>query len=183
MIAVHLHRADAERKLGGVGVAERTLGPAREAVILLDHLVADLDLRAFCPGPFHRAVRRRSGRRSRRRCSRASIGRRIPACRGIAGSGGCAGFEPLSALGIAAFHVHREGFHEHGAIGELPARRGAGGRLRIGDFIEADLAVAGDGDEAFLDGMIAPELGVDGIGNDAGGDLVILRRGERSRSR
>ena len=52
--------------------------------------------------------------------------------------------------------------------GKLPAGRRAGRGLRIGDLVEADLAVAGDGEEAILGGVIAPELGVDGVGNDAG---------------
>src|SRR5262249_55403007 len=62
--------------------------------------------------------------------------------------------------------------------GEAPAGRGPGGRLRVGDFVEADLARAGDGEEAFLGGVIAPELGVDRVGDDAGGDLVVLGRRE-----
>src|SRR5262249_53551297 len=60
------------------------------------------------------------------------------------------------------------------------ARRSAGRWLRIGDLVEADLPVAGDGDEALLLGMIAPELSVDGIRNDAGRDVVVLGRGEEA---
>src|SRR5262249_37616147 len=40
------------------------------------------------------------------------------------------------------------------------------------------LPVARDGDKAFLVSVITPELGVDGIGDDAGGDLVIPGGGE-----
>ena len=86
VVAVHLHRADAEGELGGVRVAQRAFGPAREAIVLLDDLVADLDLEQHVERPSRRAARRRSARRSRRRCSRASTGRRTPACRGTAGS-------------------------------------------------------------------------------------------------
>src|SRR5207247_1115095 len=67
---------------------------------------------------------------------------------------------------------------EDGAVGKLPSGRSAGRGLRVGDFVEADLAVAGNGEEAFLDGVIAPELGVDGIGDEAGRDLVVLGGGE-----
>src|SRR5207248_6483337 len=76
--------------------------------------------------------------------------------------------------------VHREGFDEHGAVREAPARRRAGTRLRIGDLVEADLTVAGDGDEAVLDRVIAPELGVDRVRDEARRRDVVLGRGEHA---
>src|SRR5207253_3205674 len=86
--------------------------------------------------------------------------------------------QAFTARWVAAFHLHAECLDQHRAVGELPARRRAGRRLGIGDLVETDLAVAGNGDEPFFVGVIAPKLSIDGIRNDSWRDLVVLGRRE-----
>ncbi len=173
VIAIHLPRVDAERELGGVVVAQSAFRSAGEAIVLRDRLVADFDIQHFVGTLVLEQV---------------GIGLIFVPDIGVAApvlvsvllgawkllevKEAC--FEAFATFRIASFHVHAEGLDEDGAIGELPAGRSAGGGLRIGNFVEADLAIVGDCDEAFLFRVIAPERGIDGIRDNARCNLVVL---------
>ena len=177
MVAVHLQGADAQRELRPHRVAQRAFRAAGEVVLLLHRLAVHLDRQGDVPP---------------RGVEQFGVGLLVVPHVGVAApvlvavllragvflEDKQARFQALTGLGVAALQIHAEGLHQHRAVGEAPAGRGAGGRLRIGDVVETDLAGAGDGEEALLGGVIAPELGVDRVGDKAGCRDVVLGRGE-----
>src|SRR5262249_22791582 len=85
-----------------------------------------------------------------------------------------------ATLRIAHLHVQRERFHQHGAVREAPAWQRPWRGLRIGDRFVLDLRFAWQSDVTLLDRAIGPQLGVDGVWDQAWRGLQLLRRGEQA---
>src|SRR5262249_47631095 len=84
------------------------------------------------------------------------------------------------AMRVAALHVEKERLHNDGTIGEAPAGRSTGGRLRIRHRLELDLRVARKRQEPLLVSAVRPELRVDRVRDQPGCRFVVLDGGEKS---
>ncbi len=94
-----------------------------------------------------------------------------------------AGFDTSSGCRVAGSHFQEQGLDDHRAVGELPAGRRAGSRLRVGQCFEFHLRIVGQREEPLLGGRVGPLRGDHVVGNQPGGGGQRLDRVEQAGGR